>query len=133
MHQFVATATIPSASAIFDFSSPAISGCTDSIAGTDTITTNSVNGPWFLNAVSATDVKIAIPKGGAKFSSSALPGCVSKWAHPSAVQLKGNYNTVNTEIVNDKPLSAIGTGCTVSGMKTSVNVVIPPSPGPVPW
>ena len=92
---FVAKAVVGGAANLHFASSPAITGCTDSLAGTDTITTS---GTWYLHA--GPPMKLAIPTAGATFSSNAIPGCVVTWA-PASVMLKGHYNSVNTEQITD--------------------------------
>jgi hypothetical protein len=126
---FIASGVIGGPAHLNFTASPTISGCTDSLSGTDTITTNST---WFLAAVTATVMKLGIPTAGATFTSTALAGCTITWASSGLVKLTGTYNGVNTETITDQPLVASGAGCAAGTMKTWVNAHMSPHPGAVP-
>jgi hypothetical protein len=124
--------------------SPKIDNCSDNLAGsdkplggTDTITTNSVNGPWMLKESSAAPytMTLVIPKAGATFTSSMLPGCVITAAPTAKAAIEGSYDpTTATVSVTDAPIALSGSGCTVGGSATvSATVVLNPNPGMPPF
>ncbi len=129
---FAASSTVIGPNHLNFVPSPAITGCTDSLGGTDTITTNSTNGSWFLAAPAP--MKLGIPQAGATFTSTAtqLVGCTITWTPAGLVKLIGAYNGVNTEKVTDQPLAVSAVGCSASTMKIWVKAVMAPAPGPVP-
>lgn len=129
---FAATATVVGPNHLNFVPSPAITGCTDSLGGTDTITTNSTNGNWFLAAPAP--MKLGIPQAGATFTSTAvqLAGCTTTWTPAGLVKLTGAYNGVNTEKVTSQPLAVSAVGCSASTMKIWVKAVMAPNTGPVP-
>ncbi len=112
--------------------SPTITGCTDSLGGTDTITTNSINGKWFLAAPAP--MKLGIPQAGATFTSTAaqLAGCTITWTPAGLVKLTGVYNGINIDKVTNQPLAVSAVGCSASSMNIWVKAVMAPAPGPVP-
>jgi hypothetical protein len=114
-------------------SPPAISGCTDSLGGTDTITTSqgSVQQVWKFLAPDCCQIEFRIPENGAVFSSTALGGCVVTWS-PLINVLQGTYNEINT-FTFDTSLSVSSTGCTVTKWwNSSGTMVFSPSPGSLP-
>lgn len=115
---------------------PTISGCTDSLKGKDTITTNATNGKWKLTISKASpySVTLVIPKDGATFSSSLLPSCVITAAPTATVNVKGSYSpTAGTDTVTKQPIPVKGTGCTATSSTTSATVVFTPNPGTPPF
>jgi hypothetical protein len=108
---------------------PAITGCTDSSGGTDTITTS---GSWTLT-IAAKALTLGIPKAGATFKSSILPSCTIT-AEPSAAGgVKGTYNGSNTDKVTNAKIPTTGSGCTSTTATTTATVVLSPAPGAPPW
>jgi hypothetical protein len=113
-------------------SPPTISGCTDSLGGTDTINTNQTNGSWVLSA-KGKKMTLTIPKAGATFTSSVESGCVITAAPNGAVGVKGKYNNNNTDTVKNAKVATSGSGCTSTSASTSATVVFSPAPGKPPW
>jgi hypothetical protein len=113
-------------------SPPAISGCTDSLGGTDTIVTNSTYGSWKFKAVSATAMDLNIPMAAATFTSSAIGGCVVTWAPSSPAVVPGSYNGIKIDTLSASPLSVSGSGCTATGWDITATLVFSPSPGALP-
>lgn len=91
--------------------SPTISGCTDSLGGTDTVTTNSTNGKWKVTWASASKATITMPKAGVTLSSTLLPGCVITEAPTAAVKLTGTYNNINTVTITNAKVPGNGPNC----------------------
>jgi hypothetical protein len=115
---------------------PTISGCHDSLEGTDTIKTNQSSGKWTLTETSTTPYKMAlgIPKAGATFTSSVLSSCVITAEPSSAGSVSGSYNDkTGTDTVKNASIPTSGSGCTSSTAKTSATVVLTPNPGAPPF
>jgi hypothetical protein len=115
---------------------PVISGCTDSLEGNDTITTNQKNGNWVLTGKGKKapyKLTLTIPKAGATFSSSVLSSCVVTAAPKKAVKVTGKYDGVNTDTVSNAKIATAGTGCSSTTADTSATVVLSPSPGKLPF
>jgi hypothetical protein len=116
--------------------------CKDSAGGTDTITTNSTNGPWQLTFVdlandegivigATTDepaghavhtgdqIKITIPKAGAKFTSTALSGCTITAAPGGPASITGAYDDVNRLAFSSASFTVSGSGCFASSSAIS--------------
>ena len=133
---FTATGTTGSSpSSTVDLNSPpTINGCTDSLAGTDTITTNSTNGSWKLSD-KGKKMTLTIPKAGATFTSSYFGNaCVITAAPNAADPVKGKYNEKNTDTVKNAKVTTKGAGCTSTATAaTSGTVVLSPAPGKPPW
>lgn len=70
---------------------PTFSGCTDSLHGTDTVTTNSTNGKWTEKFLRAGRVRLTIPKAGATVVSSVVPTCVITVAPTGPATITGAY------------------------------------------
>jgi hypothetical protein len=121
------------ASPVLTIAPPTISGCTDSLGGTDTITTNTVNGNWKLKAVGANEVKLVIPKIGLKFKSSVLSGCkvIAAPAAAASVFNAGNYNGAGTLTDTSDPMPVAGSGCT-TGANWDVTASVSMNTGAVP-
>jgi hypothetical protein len=113
-------------------SPPSITGCTDSLGGTDTITTNQTNGSWMLS-VKGKAMTLTIPKAGATFTSSVESGCTITAAPTKAAGVKGKYNDKNTDTVKNASIATSGSGCTSTSAKTSATVILTPAPGKPPW
>jgi hypothetical protein len=119
----------------FDLSAPpSFSGCSDSLGGTDIITTNDTNGSWTYSVNKAgTSVTLTIPKAGATFESRYQGGCVITWAPTKPAPVSGTYNGSNTVTVSAASFPTNGTGCASTAFKTSSTVVLSPAPGEPPW
>lgn len=87
----------------FKISPPTYSNCTDSLGGTDTVTTK---GKWALAFKDAPNdesgekpgdkLNLTIPKAGATLTSSAAPGCVITVAPSAPAKITATYDDVNT-------------------------------------
>ena len=108
---------------------PAITGCTDSSGGTDTITTS---GAWTIT-IAATKMTLNAPKAGATFKSSILSACTITAFPKKAGAIAGSYNGSNTDTVKNAKVQTKGTGCTSTVAKTTATVVLSPAPGAPPW
>jgi hypothetical protein len=114
---------------------PKITECTDSIGGTDTVTTNQTSGKWKLAEVksgSTTSLNLTMPTAGATFSSSIDPSCVITAAPKAAATMKGSFKSSGTDAGTDTvknaaiPVASSST-CTTSATSTiSATVVIAP-------
>jgi hypothetical protein len=113
---------------------PTINGCTDSLSGTDTVTTNSTHGSWSLKVNSTgTKLTLGIPLKGATFKSSFLPSCTITAAPTAAVKVKGVYSSsAGTDTVTSKPIAVSGSGCTATTASTTTTVTFSPNPGTIP-
>ncbi|MBO0727895.1 MAG: hypothetical protein J2P57_01465 [Acidimicrobiaceae bacterium] len=115
---------------------PTISGCTDSLGGTDTVTTNQTNGKWKLQEVDAPATSdtvepntgdkavLIIPKAGATFKSSILSSCTVTAAPSGAARVSGTYNDINTIHDNGANIPTAGTGCTTAANAHVVATVV---------
>jgi hypothetical protein len=112
---------------------PTVSGCTDSLTGTDTVKTNSTNGPWELKSSGKKKVSLIIPKAGATFTSSFLPSCTVTAAPKKAVTVKGTYDGTSTDTVTNGKIATSGSGCSSTVATTSATVVFSPAPGALPF
>lgn len=118
---------------------PTFSGCTDSLGGTDTITTNQTNGKWKLAEVdSATETttepntgdkaRLTIPKAGATFSSSLVSGCTITVAPTAAHSVTGSYNDSSTATVKNQSIPVSATGCSSASTSTvTATIVLSPT------
>ncbi|HLI23957.1 MAG TPA: hypothetical protein VKU91_03315 [Acidimicrobiales bacterium] len=111
---------------------PTITGCTDSLGGTDTVKTNSTNGAWKLAWSSPTAAAVVIPKAGATFSSSFLgAACTIVIAPSGTAKLKASFNnstgvvTVTNQALPVAPSST--SSCTASSTAT-MNLQLSSSP-----
>jgi hypothetical protein len=134
---FTAKGKVPSAGAtsINLSTPPTITGCTDTLHGTDTIKTNQTNGKWTLSVTTTTPYKMTLttPKAGATFTSSIESGCVITAAPNAAVGITGTYDGNNTDQVTKAPIATSGSGCTSTTAKITATVVLTPAPGPPPF
>jgi len=117
---------------------PTISGCTDSLGGTDTIKTNQTNAKWKLKGIDAPNdenqtepntgdkLALTIPKAGATFTSSLVAGCTLTTAPNAAASVTGNYDDVNTDTVTNASIPVTATGCVATAAKVSATVVLSP-------
>jgi hypothetical protein len=116
-----------------------ISGCHDTLGGTDTIATNQTNGKWGLTEVDAPNDEsqtepntgdkgvLTIPKAGATFVSSVLPTCVLTAAPTAAVRVTGTYNDINTDTVKAAKIPVSASGCSASTATVTATVVLSPN------
>jgi hypothetical protein len=135
---FSASGKVPSGSAskVTLSAPPKITGCTDSLGGTDTIKTNQTNGKWTLTVTSSKPYKMSlgIPKAGATFTSSILSSCVITAEPKAAGSVSGSYNDkTGTDTVKNAGIPTSGSGCTSATAKTSATVVLTPNPGAPPF
>ncbi|MFB4303244.1 hypothetical protein [Actinomadura sp. NTSP31] len=111
---------------------PVISGCTDTLGGSDTITPS---GTWQIAANSSpTQVKLTIPQNGATFTTSAIAGCSIKaspsgsttvtaaYVNPTSAPPNGRATFTNVSV----PFA--GTGCTVTSPGKMTGVFTPNTP-----
>jgi hypothetical protein len=115
---------------------PKITGCQDSLGGTDTIATNQTNGKWTLTETKTTPYKMSlgIPKAGATFKSNVLSSCVITAEPTKAGSVSGSYNDkTGTDTVKNAAIPTSGSGCTSTAAKTSATVVLTPNPGAPPF
>jgi hypothetical protein len=99
---------------------PAFTHCADNFFGTDTVTTS---GTWTLTLLddasetqaepnSGDQLAINIPAGGAKFTSSALPGCTVTTGASSPAS--SSFNDQSSATFSNANVNVTGNGCTVS-------------------
>ncbi len=115
---------------------PKITGCTDSLAGVDTITTNATNGKWMLteNNTSPYTMSLVEPKAGATFKSSADPGCVITTAPKKANSIVGAYDTsTGTFTDTNESIPTKGAHCSSTTSKATATIVLTPNPGTPPF
>ena len=138
---FAASGPLPASGLTATLSAPpTVSGCTDSLGGTDTVATNQTNGPWLLQGIdkpldeglaepNATGDKasLIIPKAGATFKSNAVSACVITAAPSGPAPVTGTFNDSNTIIVNGASIPTSGSGCTSTNAKTYSTVIISPT------
>lgn len=109
-----------------NISNPSFTSCTDSVFGTDTVTTNSTNGRWQLTFIDAANdetqnepntgdqLQITIPKAGATFKSTALSGCTITVAPTASANITGTYDDANTLSFSSANVTVSGAGCTAT-------------------
>lgn len=101
---------------------PKFTGCTDSLTGTDTVTTT---GAWSLVANSTgSTLTLKIPVKGATFSSSLLPSCVITVAPTTAGKITGKYDNVNKWTITNSKFPISGAGCTTSATSSATSTVV---------
>ena len=112
---------------------PSFTGCKDTFGGTDTVTTNSTNGHWQLTFIDSTasgeetqaepnsgdKLQITIPKAGATFKSSILPGCTITAAPSGPANVSGAYDDVSTLTITNASIPVSGAGCSASSSSMS--------------
>jgi hypothetical protein len=113
-----------------NINNPSFSGCTDNLHETDIITTNSTNGPWRLTFIDAANdesqsepntgdqLQVTIPKAGATFQSSSIPGCTVIVASNGPATITGAYDDSNTLSFSNASIPVQGVGCTASSVTT---------------
>jgi hypothetical protein len=100
---------------------PTFSGCTDSLGGTDTVTTA---GKWKLVANSTgSKFTIDLPVKSATFTSSLLSGCVIQVTPTKAGTLAGKYNNKNTLTITKASFALSGTGCSTGATATATTTI----------
>jgi hypothetical protein len=112
-----------------------ISGCTDTLGGTDTIKTNATNGSWQLTVnKSGSTVDLVIPKAGATFTSSVLSGCVITAEPTKSGKVAGAYSSsAGTDTVTNATIPVKGNSvCSATTSSTSAKVQFSPNPGVIP-
>jgi hypothetical protein len=127
---FTTSGNVTASTSTLKISPPTISGCTDSLGGTDTIATN---GKWKLKASSG-EVKLSIPEKGATFKSSVLSGCTLT-AAPTGTDNVGaadNYNNNGVITYSSDPITVSGKGCTAKELEVTATVDLTPNPGTLP-
>lgn len=121
--------TTPASGLSGNINPPTFSGCTDNFGGTDNVKTNQNNGSWALTLVdsptetgtepnSGDQTKITMPKAGATFSSSFLPGCTVTAAPNGAASFTGSYNDSTTTVFSSASMPVSGSGCSSSSTAT---------------
>ncbi|HXW34910.1 MAG TPA: hypothetical protein VEJ87_10065 [Acidimicrobiales bacterium] len=118
---FVASGVVPSKGLSITLSAPpTISGCTDSLGGTDTVTTKGTGWKLVANSSGST-LTLDQPSKSATFTSSALSTCTVT-AGPAKVA--GSYNNLNAETISSGgPVKTKGSGCSTGG-STVVNASV---------
>lgn len=113
-----------------NINNPSFTNCTDSLGGFDTVKTNSVNGFWQVTFIDSTafgeetqtepnsgdSLQVTIPKAGATFTSSAIPGCTITAAPTVSANIIGAYDDVNGLSFTNASFPVSGTGCTATSM-----------------
>lgn len=136
---FTATGKAPAKGLSVAIAPPTIKGCTDTLGGKDTVITNQTNGKWKVaevdapNDESATEpnptgdkLKLTIPKAGATFSSSLVPGCTITAAPTVASSVSGTYDDTSTGKVTNSPIPVSATGCSATTATVSATVILSP-------
>jgi hypothetical protein len=110
---------------------PTLTGCTDTLKGTDTIKTT---GKWELKVNSAgTTLTLVIPKDGATFSSSRLKSCKITVAPTGPVNVNGSYSSsTGTDTVTNQTIAIKGSGCSATSSTINSTVKFTPNPGKIP-
>ncbi|MBO0727894.1 MAG: hypothetical protein J2P57_01460 [Acidimicrobiaceae bacterium] len=133
---FTARGKIPAKGLTVKLSAPpTISGCHDSLGGTDTVRTNTTNGAWKLIEVDATGTAdnkepntdhgvLSMPKAGAKFKSSILSSCTVTAAPNGRASIRGRYNDINTIKDTNAAIPTKGSGCTTAANAHATATVI---------
>jgi hypothetical protein len=111
----------------FTLTNPTFTGCTDNLGGTDTIKSNSTNGPWtdtYINSTGSPNpdlIKINIPKAGQTLVSSIAPACTLTLDPAAAGSISGTYDNAGNLQVTNQTLnySAAGTCPTGTGSGTA--------------
>ncbi|HEV8064457.1 MAG TPA: hypothetical protein VGP46_06480 [Acidimicrobiales bacterium] len=126
---FTGSGKIPKTGLTIDIPPPAITGCTDTLGGKDTIKENSKNGSWKVTETIASGgdkVTLGIPKAGATFSSSIVSGCTVTAAPSGAAGVTGSYNNVNTATISGAKIPVSGKGCTATAATVTSTVIFTP-------
>jgi hypothetical protein len=120
-----------------DIAPVTIKGCTDSLGGNDTVKTNDTNGSWELKASpesgGATPLSLVVPKAGAIFTTSVLPGCKITVAPTKAASIAGSYNEDGVDQVTNASFAVAGNAiCSASTSEATSTVDFSPNPGTIP-
>jgi hypothetical protein len=105
--------------------SPTYSGCTDTLGGTDTVTTS---GTWTITYVDAANdstasepqtsgdsLNIVMPKDGATFTSTAVSSCVVTASPNGTTTISATYNeSTGVATITNASIPTSGSGCTSS-------------------
>jgi hypothetical protein len=118
---------------------PVFSGCSDNRGGTDTVKTNSKNGPWQLTFVDAANdetkdstadhLVITVPKAGATFASNLLGACVVTVAPTGPAKEMSSYNDAGTAIATNVPLPVAGNSVCSASSPAHVTTTLTLTPG----
>jgi len=110
---------------------PSITGCKDSLGGTDTIKTS---GSWKLTSNSSgSTVSLVIPKDGATFTSSVLKSCKVIAAPSKAAPVAGAYSSSKGTVTSKNAKIAVkGSGCTAASTSETATIKLSPNPGKIP-
>lgn len=116
----------------FNINNPVFSSCGSGLS----VTTNSTNGSWQLTFLDSTatneetategsgqtgdQIKITMPKAGAKFTDTFIPGCTITAAPTGPASVTGIYDDVNTLKLSNASVPVSASGCT-SSSTTSVS------------
>jgi hypothetical protein len=137
---FTASGKIPATGLTVPLSAPpTISGCKDTLGGTDTVKTNTTNGKWKLREKDVTTTAdsaepnsgdkaiLTIPKAGATFVSSFLPTCTVTTAPSGPANVTGTYDDINTIQDTNASIPTSGSGCTTTAASETATVVLSPN------
>jgi hypothetical protein len=126
----------------FTITNPSFTGCSDNLGGTDTITSNSTNGPWTATYVNSTGapnpdkIKLGIPKAGQTLVSSVAPSCTLTIFPAGAGSINGNYDNAGNLRINNQTIKytaagvcPTGTGSGNASFSTSLNSTGTGAPG----
>ena len=109
---------------------PKFTGCSDSLGGTDTVTTS---GSWSVSLNSTgTSGNLIVPKAGSTFQSSILGSACTIIVSPNGTtKVKGTYNDKNTLTIKNAPLPVApsSTSSCTAGSTTSVSSTVVVKPG----
>ncbi len=118
---------------------PAITGCKDTLGGTDTIKTNQTNGKWKVVEIDAANdenatepntgdkVSLVVPKAGATFTSSIVSGCTITAAPTKPASITGPYNDNGTVSDSNAPIPVSASGCSASTATVSGTILLSPA------
>lgn len=111
-----------------------ITGCTDSLGGTDTVKTNDTHGSWELTTSGTNTLNLVVPKEGATFTTSALAGCVITVAPTTPQNIAGVYSSsAGSDTVTNSSFKVKGNSiCSASSSTASATVDFTPNPGTIP-
>ena len=112
-------------------SPPRITGCHDSLGGTDTIKTS---GSWKLTVNSSgKTVSLVIPKDGATFTSSVLKSCKVIAAPTKPASVPGAYSSSDGTVKSvSAKIPVKGSGCTASSTTETATITLSPDPHKIP-
>ncbi len=125
------TPSAPTGLGPFNINDPTFGGCGSGL----TVRTNHTNGPWQLTFIDAANdeglaegsgstgdqIKITIPKAGATFTDTFIPGCTITVAPSGSATITGTYDDVNTLTLSSASVPVSGSGCSTGNNTTSVS------------